>query len=153
MLGLKLIRVFKMNHYWNQIVFALWQKVHMVITNRHVCLMQKYVSMHIILYITSTRVITSSYLYESPAQNSMEMWTHLWLGKHNNPKERAELFKNKDLFVACRKQPSRSSLKSVPKGLIDNKWAFVQVMAWHSTGDKPLSEPMLIQFTDAYLRH
>ena len=25
-------------------------------------------------------------------------------------------------------------------------------MAWHWTGDKPLSEPMLTQFTDAYMR-
>ena len=26
-------------------------------------------------------------------------------------------------------------------------------MAWRWTGDKPLPEPMLIQFTDAYIRH
>ena len=45
------------------------------------------------------------------------------------------------------------SLKFVPKGTIDNKSALVQVMAWHQTGDKPLSEPMLIQFTDACIRH
>ena len=45
------------------------------------------------------------------------------------------------------------SLKFVPKGLIDKKAALVQVMAWHLTGDKPLSEPMLTQFTDAYMRH
>ena len=31
---------------------------------------------------------------------------------------------------------------------IDNKSALVQVMDWHWTGDKPLPEPMLIQFTD-----
>ena len=43
-------------------------------------------------------------------------------------------------------------LKFVPKGLIDNKWALVQVMAWCRTGNKPLPEPMLIQFTDAYMR-
>ena len=45
------------------------------------------------------------------------------------------------------------SLKFVPKGLIDNKTALVQVMAWHRTGNKPLPEPMLIKFTDAYMRH
>ena len=45
------------------------------------------------------------------------------------------------------------SLKFVPKGPIDNKSALVQVMAWHRTGDKPLPEPMLTQFTDAYMRH
>ena len=45
----------------------------------------------------------------------------------------------------------RISLKFVPKGLIDNKSAFVQVMAWRWTSDKSLSETMLTQFTDAYL--
>ena len=40
------------------------------------------------------------------------------------------------------------SLKFVPRGLIDNEAALVPVMAWHRTGDKPLPEPMLIQFLD-----
>ena len=43
------------------------------------------------------------------------------------------------------------SLKFVPRSPIDNKPALVQVMAWHLWGDKPLPEPMLTQFTDAYL--
>ena len=47
----------------------------------------------------------------------------------------------------------RISLKFVPKGSIDNKSALVQVMACRLTGDKPLPEPMLTQFTDAYMRH
>ena len=41
----------------------------------------------------------------------------------------------------------------VAKGPIDNKLALVQVMAWHPTGDKPLSEPVPTQFNDAYMRH
>ena len=44
------------------------------------------------------------------------------------------------------------SLKFVPKGQIDNKSAIVQVMAWCWTGDKPLYEPMLSQFTDAFMQ-
>ena len=44
------------------------------------------------------------------------------------------------------------SLKLVPRSPIDNT-ALVQVMAWHRTGDRPLPEPMMIQFTDAYMRH
>ena len=40
------------------------------------------------------------------------------------------------------------SLKFVPKGPNDNMPALVQVMAWHQTGDKPLPEPMLAEFTD-----
>ena len=44
-------------------------------------------------------------------------------------------------------------MKFVPEGPIDNKWALVQVMARRQIGDKPLPEPMLTQFTDAYMRH
>ena len=49
--------------------------------------------------------------------------------------------------------PIQISLKFVPKSPIDNKSALVQVMAWHRTGDKPLPEPMMTQFTDAYMGH
>ena len=45
------------------------------------------------------------------------------------------------------------SLKFVPKDLIDNKSALVQVRAWRQIGDKPLSEPMLTSFTEAYMSH
>ena len=45
------------------------------------------------------------------------------------------------------------SLKFVPKGPIDNKSALVQVMAWRQTGNKPLPELMLAQFTYTYMRH
>ena len=45
------------------------------------------------------------------------------------------------------------SLKFVPKGLIDNKPALVQIMAWGLTGDKPLSEPVMAFLTDAYMHH
>ena len=49
--------------------------------------------------------------------------------------------------------PIQISLKFVSRSLIDNKPALVQVMAWRRTGGKPLSEPMLTQFIDAYMRH
>ena len=42
------------------------------------------------------------------------------------------------------------SLKFVPEGPIDNKSALVQVMAWRRKGNKPLSEPVVTQFTDTY---
>ena len=45
------------------------------------------------------------------------------------------------------------SLKCVSKHPINNKPALVQVIAWRRTGDKPLPEPMLAQFTDAYMQH
>ena len=45
------------------------------------------------------------------------------------------------------------SLKFVPRSPIDNNPALVEVMAWRWTGDKPLHEPMMTQFTDAYVLH
>ena len=51
------------------------------------------------------------------------------------------------------KIPIKISLKFVPRSPIDNKPALVQIMAWRRPSDKPLSEPMLTQFTDAYMWH
>ena len=45
------------------------------------------------------------------------------------------------------------SLKFVSKGSVNNIPALVQIMAWHQPGDKPLSEPMLVCCTDAYMCH
>ena len=39
---------------------------------------------------------------------------------------------------------TKISLKFIPKGLINNIPALVQIMAWRRPGDKPLSEPMMI---------
>ena len=39
-----------------------------------------------------------------------------------------------------------------PKGPIDNKAALIQVIEWGRTGGEPLPEPMLTQFTDAYMQ-
>ena len=36
------------------------------------------------------------------------------------------------------------SLKFVPKGPINNNPALVQIMTWRRSGDKPLSEPMMV---------
>ena len=47
----------------------------------------------------------------------------------------------------------QTSAKLIPKVLIDSKWELVQVMAWRWIGDKPLSEPVLTWFTDAYMWH
>ena len=58
------------------------------------------------------------------------------------------IFLNENICISIKISP-----KYVPMGPIDNKPALVQVMAWHWTGDKPLSEPMMAQFNDAYMRH
>ena len=43
------------------------------------------------------------------------------------------------------------SLKVVPKGPINRNPTLVWIKAWRRIGDKPLSEPMLIRFTDTYV--
>ena len=43
------------------------------------------------------------------------------------------------------------SLKFVPRGPINNIPALVQIMAWRRTGDKPLPEPMMTQFSNTYV--
>ena len=42
---------------------------------------------------------------------------------------------------------------SLSMGPVNNKLALVQVMARRWTGDKPVSEPMMALFTDAYMWH
>ena len=58
------------------------------------------------------------------------------------------IFLNENAWISL-----KISLKFVPKVRIDNIPALVQIMAWHRPGDKPLSEPMMAQFNEAYMRH
>ena len=44
------------------------------------------------------------------------------------------------------------SLKIIPMFPIDNKPALFKKMGWRRPGDKSLSEPMMVQFTDEYMR-
>ena len=43
------------------------------------------------------------------------------------------------------------SLNIIPYGPIENNPALVQIMACHQIGDKPLSEPVMVLFGDAYM--
>ena len=49
------------------------------------------------------------------------------------------IFLNENVRVSV-----KISLKFVPKGPINNIPAWVQIMAWRRSGDKPLSEPMVV---------
>ena len=55
------------------------------------------------------------------------------------------IFWNKNIWIS-----NKISLKDVPWGQIDNMSALGQIMTWRRSGDKPLSETMLTQFTNAY---
>ena len=76
--------------------------------------------------------------YFSPRQN----------GRHFADNSLKRIFMNDNFYI-----PIQISLKFVPKCPIDNVAALVQVMAWYRTGDKPLPETMLTQFTNAYMQH
>ena len=90
-----------------------------------------------------------------------EIYVHtLEVNHHGNPSLPAQngchftddifkhMFLNENMWISI-----KISLKFVPTSPIDNNPALVQIKAWHQLGDKPLSEPMLIWFTDAYMRH
>ena len=49
------------------------------------------------------------------------------------------IFFNENIWISI-----KFSLKFVPKGPINNIPALVQIMAWHRSGNKLLSEPMLV---------
>ena len=49
------------------------------------------------------------------------------------------IFLNKNVRISI-----KVSLKFVPKGPINNNAALVQIMAWRRSGNKPLSEPMMV---------
>ena len=45
------------------------------------------------------------------------------------------------------------SLKFATEIPYDNNSALVQVIAWCRTGNRPLTEPMMADFVNAYMRH
>ena len=57
-------------------------------------------------------------------------------------------FLNENVWI-----PIKNSLKFVPKCPINNLPALIQIMARGQTGDKPISEPMMTQYNDAYMCH
>ena len=63
--------------------------------------------------------------------------------RHNGPYFADDIFKciflNKNVCISL-----KISLKFVPEFQINNISALVQIMAWRRPGDKPLSEPMLV---------
>ena len=56
------------------------------------------------------------------------------------------IFLNENVWILI-----KISLKFVPKGPINNIPSLVQIMAWRRSGDKPLSEPMMVSLL-TYMR-
>ena len=70
--------------------------------------------------------------------------TGITLGPRQNGRRFADdtfkrIFLNENLRISIKISP-----KSVPKGPINKNPALVQIMAWRRSGDKPLSEPMMV---------
>ena len=47
----------------------------------------------------------------------------------------------------------KTSLKYIPNGPVNNYSSLVEMMAWRRSGDKPLSQPMIVYLTGGYRRH
>ena len=71
------------------------------------------------------------------------------LRPRQNGRHFADIFKciflNENVWISL-----KISLKFVPKGSINNIPALVQIMAWCHSGDKPLSEPMMLVYQHIY---
>ena len=83
------------------------------------------------------------------ASGFFEFYWHRWSqvntlrprqnGRHFADDIFKRIFLNENIWI-----PMKISLKFVPKGSIHNIPALVQIMAWRRLGDKPLSEPMMV---------
>ena len=60
-------------------------------------------------------------------------------GRHFADDTFKRIFLNENVIIS-----TEISLKFVPKGPINNIPALVQIMAWRRSGDKPLSEPVMV---------
>ena len=77
----------------------------------------------------------------------LSQWPHVTLntlrprqnGRHFADDILKHIFLNEIIWI-----PIKISLKFVPKGSINKIPALVQIMAWRRPGDKPLSEPMVV---------
>ena len=58
------------------------------------------------------------------------------------------IFLNENVLILI-----KISLKFAPKGPINDIPSLFQIMAWSRPGGKPLSEPMMVWSTDAYMHH
>ena len=110
-------------------------------------------------YVMSTwQSITMFYLYKRITSNEMRnMSIYLQYLNTLRPKQNGRrfpddilkrIFLNENCLILM-----KISLKSIAKGPINHILALVQIMAWRRSGDKPLSEPMMVYLNDAYMRH
>ena len=95
--------------------------------------------------ISISSAINSRNAYESNHNNSSLPGQN---GRHFADDNFKRIFKNEMFCISI-----QISLKIVPNGQIYHKSALVQVMARRRASARRSPEPLLIQLTDAYMRH
>ena len=98
-------------------------------------------------FIIKTKTTTFNEIYLSYGTLVWHKLAQLWLNTlrpGRNEQHFADyifkrIFFNENVWISI-----KISLKFVPKGPINNIPALVQIMAWRRSGDKPLSEPMMV---------
>ena len=83
-----------------------------------------------------THAIIRCWISQFPLNKHIEVETN---GRHFADDIFKCIFLNENVWI-----PIKISLKFVPKVQINNIPALVQILAWRRTGDKPLSEPMMV---------
>ena len=111
---------------------------------RRICNNDHTFSSQLLLYIDIPPDLYSTIMYHSintlrPRQNRCHFADDIFTC----------IFLNETVLI-----PIKISLKIVPQGPINNIPALVQIMAWCRSGDKPLSEPVMVSLlTHNYMRH
>ena len=82
------------------------------------------------------KISSYQYMYRDPHVNSLRPRQN---GRRFPDDTFKRIFLNENFRISI-----NSSLKFVPKGPINDNPALVQIMAWRRSGDKPLSEPMMV---------
>ena len=87
-------------------------------------------------HIRPWRFSDQRFLSSAPSFNSLRPRQN---GRHFADDTFKRIFSNENVRISI-----KISLKFVPKGPINNNPALVQIMAWRRSGDKPLSEPVVV---------
>ena len=108
-------------------------------------------------YLTWWRICLLQWFQKSMDNNdSCEAWcinAHWWtLYNTLRPKQNGRHFADAIFKCIFLNENDCISLKN-SLSPINNIPTLVQIMAWRRPGDKPLSEPMMVSFNDAYMRH
>ena len=69
-----------------------------------------------------------------------------------SPGHKELMIENVSILIAI-SQKFFFNFMEVPKGTTDNNSSLLQVMDWCQTGTKPLHEPVMTQFIDAFKHH